>query len=71
MKTGHACLTMNCCNAQLMTRSGKSDRHVRNLVDMAAPDDEMATSSTPAAQAAPAPAQLMPAAAPSKGFLQW
>ena len=64
-----ACLTMNCCNAQLMTRSGKSDRHVRNLPDMAAPDDDVTTGSAPAAQTAPA--QLMPAAAPSKGFLQW
>ena len=31
MKTGLACLTMDCCNAQLMARSGKSDERLRDL----------------------------------------
>src|SRR5437868_10901678 len=36
-KSSYAVMTMNCCNAQLFTRSPRSDELVRDLIRPAAP----------------------------------
>jgi pyruvate/2-oxoglutarate dehydrogenase complex dihydrolipoamide acyltransferase (E2) component len=60
-KSGLAVLTCNACNAQLFTRSGRSDELVRAAIHTRA--GEPAPAAAAPAPAAPAPAAPAPAAA--------
>lgn len=54
-KSGLVVLTMNCCNAQLFTRSGRSDELVRDLLLPNDPAPASGSQGEPLAPAAPAP----------------
>jgi len=58
-KSGYAVMTMNCCNAQLFSRSAKSDELVRDLIvpagAQAAPPQPDPVRTDPEPQPQPAP----------------
>jgi len=63
-KSGYAVMTMNCCQAQLFTRSPRSDELVRDLIRPTAAPAPIAAPAPPTPPVAPAVAPPAPAAAP-------
>lgn len=73
-KSGYAVMTMNCCNAQLFTRSPRSDEMVRDLIRPAsapALDPAPTPSTVPVAPAVAPPAPVAPPPARGFGLMKW